>query len=180
MGDRPNKNQVHVMGYLGAYTVDNVAFLKEQLKRGKIQRYFAEHKKEPRRVHAPRKLKGILFGCIQWGGKRSAVQFFVIRVMFGKDDVLVPTPLPLNAERHTDGKGIFEAPHFGDKSATRLLNDLIRINPEIRFELERIKDASGLSPQRGVAGEISGPADLSSRKGFTGRPKESRAHAHHS
>ena len=83
-------------------------------------------------------MKGILFGCIQRGKKRSAEQFFVIRAKYGRDDVLVPTPLPLDFDKHTDGKGIFSPPRFGDGSARRLLGDLAKINPEERLKLERI------------------------------------------
>jgi len=138
MTSRPEKRQDHKMEYLGAYTRNNVASLKEQSKRGKIDFYYIELKKWPRRVEPPHQMKGILFGYIQWGKKRSAEQFFVIRAKYGKDDVLVPTPLPMDFDRHTDGKGIFSPPRFGDKSAKSLIQDLARINPEERLKLERI------------------------------------------
>ena len=138
MTNKPKKRQDHRMEYLGAYTRDNVASLKRQSKRGTIKVYFIERTRWPRRVEPPHQMKGILFGCIQRGKKRSAEQFFVIRAKYGRDDVLVPTPLPLDFDKHTDGKGIFSPPRFGDGSARRLLRDLAKINPEERLKLERI------------------------------------------
>ncbi|MGA2078221.1 MAG: hypothetical protein ABSH52_32420 [Terriglobia bacterium] len=141
MSDKLKENQNHKMGYLGAYTVENIESLKKQAESGGITQYLIEHADEARTVDYSHRPEGILFGCVQWGRKRSAEQFFVIRANYGDHDILVATPLPLNRDRHIDSKGIFEEPRFGDESAENLLDDLIRINPENRHELERIREA---------------------------------------
>jgi len=138
MTNRPEKRQDHMMEYLGAYTRDNVASLQEQSRRGMIEIFYIEHKKWRRKVEIPHKVKGILFGCVQRDKKRSAEQFFAIRAKYGKYEVLVPTPLPMIFKRHTDGKGIFAPPRFGDRSAENLIDDLAKINPEERRKLKRI------------------------------------------
>jgi hypothetical protein len=138
MSNKPKKDQKHKMGYLGAYTADNIESLKIQAKSGGIREYFIEGAAEDRAVDCSHRREGILFGCVHWGRKRSVAQFFVIRANYGGKDVFVATPLPLDPDRHIDGKGIFKEPRFGDESAKRLLDDLVRINPENRLELELI------------------------------------------
>ncbi len=54
------------------------------------------------------------------------------------DDVVLRAPVLLIPERHTDGKGFFSAPQFGDDSAMRLLVDMIVENPEKRDVLGRL------------------------------------------
>ena len=142
MTNKPKKRQDHMMEYLGTYTRDNIASLQEQSRRGMIEIFYIEHKKWRRKVELPHNAKGILFGCVQRGKKRSAEQFFVIRAKYGKDEVLVPTPLPLDFDKHIDGKkGIFSPPRFGDRSANNLIDDLAKINQQERRKLERIRKA---------------------------------------
>lgn len=59
-------------------------------------------------------------------------------VAVGVDDVVLRAPVLLIPERHTDGKGFFGGPQFGDDAAMRLLVDMIIANPESRDVLGRI------------------------------------------
>jgi hypothetical protein len=139
MRNEPKERQDHKMQYLGAYTVRNVASLKKQ--QGKPKRklkYFIGHDKRARSLALSDKPNGIWFFCVERAKKGSGRQFFVIQAEYDETDLLLPTPLPLDFERHTDGKGIFSPPRFGDGSARRLLHDLAKINPEKRLELEQL------------------------------------------
>jgi hypothetical protein len=50
----------------------------------------------------------------------------------GVEGIVLRAPVLLTAERHTDGKGFFNAPQFGPDSAMRLLVDMVVANPEYR------------------------------------------------
>lgn len=59
-------------------------------------------------------------------------------VAVGVGDIVLRAPVLLVQERHTDGKGFFSGPHFGDDSAMRLIVDMIVANPEYRDALGRL------------------------------------------
>ena len=141
MGAKSKKPQDHEVQYLGAYTPKNVANLKKQAKPGKIRKYFIGTSEHPRKLDLSHKRTGILFGYIERANKGWGKQFFCIRAKYGANDVLVATPLPLDPKRHTDDKGFFENPLISDEPAKNLLDDLIKINPESKSELEQIKTA---------------------------------------
>lgn len=58
--------------------------------------------------------------------------------------IILRAPLLLTSERHTDEKGFFNGPHFGDESAMHLLVDMIVANPEYRDALGRLVRQLGL------------------------------------
>jgi hypothetical protein len=137
MSAKSKKPQDHEVECLGAYTPKNVASLKKQAKPGKIRKYFIGTSEHPRKLDLSHKRTGILFGYIERAKKGWGKQFFCIRA----NDVLVPTPLPLDPKRHTDGKGFFPNFLISDESAERLLDDLIEINRERKPELDQIRGA---------------------------------------
>jgi hypothetical protein len=127
------------MDYLGTYTPRNIGIPKEQFRNeGKIVTYYVQADDRPRTDTTPQPT-GILFGAIHWGNRQKHEQFWVIRARYGGVDVLVPTPIPMIREKHTDGKSIFSSPRFGDESAENLPTDLITANPESRDQLEQIR-----------------------------------------
>jgi len=73
------------------------------------------------------KVDGIVFGYMQEGDK-----FFAVKV----ENIALTTPVRLVPRLHTDNKGFGPmASQFGDKSAKRLLNDIIVKNLEQEVEL---------------------------------------------
>jgi hypothetical protein len=56
-------------------------------------------------------------------------------VAVGVESIVLRAPVLLAWERHTDGKGAFNDPMFGDESAMHLLVDMIVANPEYRDTL---------------------------------------------
>jgi predicted HNH restriction endonuclease len=59
-------------------------------------------------------------------------EFFAVKV----EDLVLTTPVHLIPRLHTDNKGFGpKASHFGDKSAKRLLSDIIVRNPEQETDL---------------------------------------------
>ena len=81
-------------------------------------------------VKASAKVDGYRFRYMECQGKE-----FVAVVV---DEVVLRAPVLLIPERHTDGKGFFAPPQFGDDSAMRLLVDMIVANPENRDVLGRL------------------------------------------
>jgi hypothetical protein len=79
---------------------------------------------------ASAKVDGFRFRYMECKGKEF--------VAVGVDDVVLRAPVLLIPERHTDGKGFFSAPQFGDDSAMHLLVDMIIENPEKRDVLGRL------------------------------------------
>lgn len=59
-------------------------------------------------------------------------------VAVGVDEIILRAPILLIPERHTGGKGLFNAPQFDDDSAMRLLADMIIANPERRDAFARL------------------------------------------
>ena len=55
-----------------------------------------------------------------------------------RGSIVLRAPVLIVPQRHTDGKGFLNGPHFGDDSAARLLVDMIVANPEHRDSLGRI------------------------------------------
>lgn len=76
------------------------------------------------------KVDGLRFRYMECRGKEF--------VAVGVDDVALRAPVLLISERHTDGKGFFAPPQFGDDSAMRVLVDMIIANPESRDVLGRL------------------------------------------
>lgn len=70
------------------------------------------------------KVDGINFRCMELQEK----QFVAV----GAGTIVLRNPILLEPARHTDGKGFFSPPQFGDPSAARLLTDMIVANPEQR------------------------------------------------
>lgn len=65
---------------------------------------------------------GIAFGYMETGSKHFAVKI---------GDVVLGVPLPLESDRHCDGKGFGPKPsQFGDASAQALVADAITCNPK--------------------------------------------------
>lgn len=79
---------------------------------------------------AASKVDGCRFRYMQIRGREEFVAV-------GVDDLVLRAPVLLIPGRHTDGKGFFAPPQFGDESAMRLLVDLIIANPESRDTLAR-------------------------------------------
>jgi hypothetical protein len=90
--------------------------------------------------HASKNADGLRFRYMEMPFK----QFVAVGVEEPRDDrrvIVLRAPVLLISERHTDGKGFFNGPHFGDDSAMNLLVDMIVANPEYR-------DALGLLVRR--------------------------------
>jgi hypothetical protein len=85
------------------------------------------------------KVNGLVFRYMQMPGKDEFVAV-------GVERIVLRAPVLLVTERHTDGKGFFEDPLFGDDSAMRLLVDMIIANPERRDALGRLLRGLGKSP----------------------------------
>lgn len=66
--------------------------------------------------------------------QRSKDEFLAV----GVDDLVLRAPVLIISERHTDGKGFANGPHFGADSAMRLLIDMALVNPEHRDVLARL------------------------------------------
>jgi len=78
------------------------------------------------------KVDGIAFGYMQDGDR-----FLAVRV----NDVVLAKPIELDPRIHTDGKGFGPTPsQFGDKSAKKLLKDIIEANPKQEAELIQLYD----------------------------------------
>ena len=73
---------------------------------------------------ASSKVDGFSFRYMELQGK----QFVAV----GVDTLVLRVPVLLDPARHTDGKGFFSPPQFGDLSAARLLVDMVVWNPEQR------------------------------------------------
>lgn len=76
------------------------------------------------------KVDGFRFRYMECRGKEF--------VAVGVGEVVLRAPVLLIPERHTDGKGFFSAPQFGDDSAMHLLVDMIVENHEKRDVLGRL------------------------------------------
>jgi hypothetical protein len=86
----------------------------------------------------PANVDGVFFGYMQ-----TDDDFVAVRAQYEDIDVVVTNPVRLVRRRHTDGKGFGPNPsRFGDKSASRLLADLIAANPQVpqfRAIVERLE-----------------------------------------
>jgi hypothetical protein len=125
---------IHSIGYLGPYD-ENI---------GRLSLYSDKYIKDGEvggKIDEPsKKVDGIWFGYLQ----KSKHEFFAVRANFGEHRVNVENPLRLDRIRHTDGKGFFKPPQFGDTSATHLLKDMIAANPSQAADLTDIGTRSGL------------------------------------
>lgn len=75
-----------------------------------------------------RKVNGIVFGYMEKGKVQlpDSERFFAVRV----ENIVLDNPVKLERDVHTDGKGFGpKSSQFGDESANRLLNDIIKANP---------------------------------------------------
>ena len=89
-------------------------------------------------IDAPsRNVNGIVFGYMEKGKAQlpDSERFFAIRV----ENVVLDNPVKLERDVHTDGKGFGpKSSQFGDESANRLLNDIIKANPQQKAALINI------------------------------------------
>jgi hypothetical protein len=92
--------------------------------------YLDRHGEEKPVDEASSKVDGFQFRYMECRGKEF--------VAVGVEDVVLRAPVLLIPERHTDGKGFFAPPQFGDESAMHLLVDMIVANPESRDVLGRL------------------------------------------
>ena len=96
-------------------------------------------------IPRPASVDGILFGYMECQGK----VFEAVRAEYGDQDVCLKKPVRLTRLRHTDGKGFGPNPsQFGDRSAKRLLDDMISSNPEQAGLLGAIAAKLGWSTSR--------------------------------
>lgn len=92
--------------------------------------YFDRHGVEKPIGRCSEKVDGLQFRYMEKKSKAF--------VAVGVERIVLHKEVPLVEERHTDGKGFFSDPHFGDASALRLLKDMIASNPELKEDLERL------------------------------------------
>lgn len=85
----------------------------------------------------PKDVNGVRFGYMEKEGKR----FFVVRVMDGKSDLVLPHEVRIDSTRHMGMNKRFgpEPTVIDDGPATDLLADILRGNPEVRLELADIR-----------------------------------------
>ena len=89
----------------------------------------------------PADVDGVFFGYMERQGKT----FVAVRAQSGDVDVILANPVPLDPQRHTDGKGFGPNPsRFGDEAASRLLADMIAANRHVEAALRQIVTRLGL------------------------------------
>jgi hypothetical protein len=125
---------IHSIGYLGPYD-PNIGRL--VLNSNQYVRYDGT----TGNIDEPSdKADGIFFGYLE----KPKRQFFAVRANFREHRVNLENPVLLDRSRHTDGKGFFKPPQFGDVSATNLLAEMIATNPSQTVELTNIGTQCGL------------------------------------
>ena len=121
----------HSIGYLGHYDRDF-----QGLHPGKCD-YVRADGTLGKVDERPQNVDGAFFGYMECQGKT----FVAVRAQYAEVEVILKTPVPLDRQRHTDGKGFGPKPsRFGDESAGHLLADMIAINPSMATQLQRIVD----------------------------------------
>jgi hypothetical protein len=106
--------------------------------------YLDKDGQEKEAEDASAKVDGLRFRYMQCKGDEF--------VAVGVGDVVLRAPVLLIPARHTDGKGFFSAPQFGDESAMHLLVDMILENPEKRDVLGRLLRQLGSPEEAGPKG----------------------------
>jgi hypothetical protein len=100
------------------------------------------------------KVDGIVFGYMEKSGKGldREHRFFAVKV----EDIVLQEPVQLIPNSHTDGKGFGPNPSlFGDRSARRLLSDIMAANPEQKAALTQIyKEHFGPTPRISVQKDV--------------------------
>ena len=85
----------------------------------------------------PESVTGVRYGFMEQPGKR----FFVVRVGFGDDEIVLHHPIRLDPSRHTGGKRFSPEPMtIDDASAGQLLGDILDANREQAAELGVIRE----------------------------------------
>jgi hypothetical protein len=125
---------IHSIGYLGRYdeNFERLALNSDD--------YIKDGKVGGKNDKPSKKVDGIFFGYLE----KPKRQFFAVRASFLDHRVNLENPIRLDPPRHTDGKGFFQPPQFGDTSATNLLMDMMAANPSQAVELTQIGTKSGL------------------------------------
>ena len=84
----------------------------------------------------PETVTGLRYGFMEQPGKR----FFVVRLTYGDDEVLLHHPIRLDPSRHTGGKRFSPEPMtIDDASAGQLLGDILDANRDQAAELGAIR-----------------------------------------
>ena len=85
----------------------------------------------------PETVTGLRYGFMEQPGKR----FFVVRLSYGDDEIILHHPIRLDPSRHTGGKRFSPEPMtIDDTSAGQLLGDILDANREQAAELTAIRE----------------------------------------
>ncbi len=126
---------LHTIMYYGPFT-PNFDRLKKSKGQFRVQR--PENKGYWFVDDPPEKVDGIVFAFMEKSVRAGDGEHdsFAVKV----EDIFLDTPVRLNPDQHTDGKGFGPNgyTYFGDESAKRLLLDAIRMNPKHRVSLMAI------------------------------------------
>jgi hypothetical protein len=124
----------NAIGYLGRF---ERSF--GDLKPG-VNEYLREDGSRGQVDERPQNVDGVFFGYMECDSKR----FVAVRAEYEDDDIVLANPVPLQPQRHTDGKSFGPNPsRFGDESAERLLIDMIAKTPDQAQQLKRIAEKLG-------------------------------------
>jgi hypothetical protein len=85
----------------------------------------------------PETVTGLRYGFMEQPGKR----FFVVRVGYGDDEILLHHPIRIDPSRHLGGKRFSPEPMtVDDNSAGQLLGDILDANREQQADLNKLRE----------------------------------------